>query len=125
MDKDRSKPAKAAVAGQVDRGVRPCAYRLLDAEASAHYKEEIYVFFDAREFQTNKRAEIVCKTLDALYDKAALNRLHLDCRICAHYTTQTGGCVSVVQCVDGAQFRAKSPRQYWIAGPNVGNEPRA
>lgn len=42
-----------------------------------------------------------------------------DCRLCAHFTTKSGGCVSVVQCVDSKQFKATVPRQYWIPGPNV------
>jgi hypothetical protein len=57
-----------------------------------------------------------------LYDQAALDSaLNLwprDCRLCAHFTTQAGGCVSVVQCVDSMQFKATTPRQYWIAVPN-------
>ena len=59
-----------------------------------------------------------------LYDQAALDAaLNLwprDCRLCAHFTTQTGGCTSAVQCVDSAQFKTTPPRQYWAAGPNVG-----
>ena len=58
-----------------------------------------------------------------LYDQAALDAaLNLwprDCRLCAHFTTQTGGCTSAVQCVDSAQFKTTPPRQYWAAGPNV------
>ncbi len=50
---------------------------------------------------------------------AALNLWPRDCRLCANYTTQTGGCVSVVQCVDSVQFKATTPRQYWIAGHNA------
>lgn len=41
----------------------------------------------------------------------------LDCRLCAHVTTHTGGCTSLVQCVDGRQFKATTPRQYWMQGP--------
>jgi hypothetical protein len=50
---------------------------------------------------------------------AALNLWPRDCRLCAHFTTQTGGCTSTVQCVDSMQFKATTPRQYWIAGPNA------
>ena len=46
-----------------------------------------------------------------------------DCRLCANFTTQTGGCISTVQCVDSAQYKATAPRQYWIAGPCIGNDP--
>ena len=42
-----------------------------------------------------------------------------DCRLCAHYTTDTGGCMAIVQCVRGAQFKATAPRQYWIAGEDA------
>lgn len=62
--------------------------------------------------------------LRTLYDQttldAALNLWPRDCRLCANFTTQAGGCVSVVQCVDSMQFKATTPRQYWIAGSNVG-----
>lgn len=53
---------------------------------------------------------------------AALNLWPRDCRLCAHYTTQSGGCTSLAQCVDSAQFKATAPRQYWISGPNVVGE---
>jgi hypothetical protein len=42
-----------------------------------------------------------------------------DCRLCAKFTTQTGGCTSTVQCVDSDQYKATVPRQYWVSGPNV------
>jgi hypothetical protein len=42
-----------------------------------------------------------------------------DCRTCFNYTTKSGGCVSIFQCVDGAQYKITPPRQYWIAGHNV------
>jgi len=58
-----------------------------------------------------------------LYDQAALDAaLNLwppDCRLCANFTTKTGGCVSVVQCVDSMQFKATPPRQYWASAPNA------
>ena len=38
----------------------------------------------------------------------------LDCRLCSRYTTASGGCVSLVRCVDGAQFRATTPKRYWM-----------
>lgn len=36
-----------------------------------------------------------------------------DCRLCAHYTAASGGCRSVVKCVDSDQYAATAPRQYW------------
>lgn len=58
-----------------------------------------------------------------LYDQAALDAaLNLwprDCRLCGNFTTRTGGCVSVVQCVDSMQFKATPPRQYWASAPNA------
>jgi hypothetical protein len=55
-----------------------------------------------------------------LYDQAAIDSaLSLwprDCRMCAHYTTKSGGCRSVVQCVDAIQFKATAPHQYWRRG---------
>jgi hypothetical protein len=43
-----------------------------------------------------------------------------DCRLCANFTTKSGGCVSLVQCVDGSQYKATTPRQYWLAGTTGG-----
>ena len=67
---------------------------------------------------TDRRAD-----LQPLYDQAALDAaLNLwprDCRLCANFTTKTGGCVSVVQCVDSMQFKATPPRQYWVSAPNT------
>jgi hypothetical protein len=47
--------------------------------------------------------------------EAALNLWPRDCRLCANYTTASGGCISTVKCVDSDQFRATAPRQYWKA----------
>lgn len=45
-----------------------------------------------------------------------------DCRLCARYTLNTAGCVATAQCVNGDQFKATAPRQYWIAeGAGDGN----
>jgi hypothetical protein len=38
-----------------------------------------------------------------------------DCRLCRHYTTASGGCVSVLQCVAGDRFTATAPLRYWEA----------
>ena len=46
---------------------------------------------------------------------AALNLWPRDCRLCANYTTSSGGCTSAVQCVDSDQFKTTTPRQYWTA----------
>jgi hypothetical protein len=46
-------------------------------------------------------------------------RADADCRLCANFTTKSGGCVSLVQCVDGSQYKATTPRQYWLAGPDA------
>lgn len=40
-----------------------------------------------------------------------------DCRLCASYSTASGGCVSVLRCVAGDRFKATAPRQYWEARP--------
>ena len=67
-------------------------------------------------------------SMEPLYDQAALDAaLALwprDCRLCAKFTTQTGGCTSTVQCVDSDQYKATAPRQYWVSGPNVAIKPR-
>jgi hypothetical protein len=66
-----------------------------------------------------------CNERDEL-DKAEreIARLMLarDCRLCANYTTKSGGCVALVQCVDGQQYKATPPRQYWKSGKALGPE---
>jgi hypothetical protein len=98
----------------LERHVRPAAWRW-GVERLRGRPEWRYSIF-----QTRKEAV-------PLYDQAALDAaLNLwprDCRLCANYTTKTGGCISVVQCVDSAQFKATAPRQYWVTRPNVGIEP--
>jgi len=46
---------------------------------------------------------------------ATLNLWPRDCRLCARFTTASGGCTSSVQCVDSDQYQATTPRQYWKA----------
>jgi len=105
-------PLPLAVGAQVQRGVRPCAYRLRDTEAQS------WLYYSDDELHAAAKA-----TLDPLYDQAALDAaLALwprDCRLCAKFTTQTGGCTSTAQCVDSDQYKATAPRQYWVSGPNV------
>ena len=36
-----------------------------------------------------------------------------DCRLCANFTTASGGCVSVLRCVESDQFKKTTPHQYW------------
>jgi hypothetical protein len=43
--------------------------------------------------------------------------MDVDCRTCAYYTTQTGGCTSVVQCVDAMRYQPTAPRRYWLSSP--------
>lgn len=47
-----------------------------------------------------------------------------DCRTCANFTTQTGGCMALVQCTDADQFKPTVPRRYWAIqskGETLGN----
>lgn len=37
----------------------------------------------------------------------------LDCRTCRHYTEKTGGCMSVVRCVQGCAYQRLGVRAYW------------
>jgi hypothetical protein len=59
------------------------------------------------------------QTATAAYDAGvAAERERLrDCRLCANFTVQSGGCVSVLRCVGGDRYRATTPRQYWEARP--------
>ena len=48
---------------------------------------------------------------------AALSLWPRDCRLCANYTTASGGCVSAIRCVDSDQYKATPSRQFWEAQP--------
>lgn len=37
----------------------------------------------------------------------------LDCRTCRHHTTATGGCISVLRCIDGSSYQEAGVRQCW------------
>lgn len=99
----------AAGGSPVERGVRPRAWEYVDRKGwvQALFAEKPHDLYP-------------CKPL---YDQAALDAaLNLwprDCRLCAQFTTKTGGCTSLVQCVDSMQFKATAPRQYWRSGPNA------
>lgn len=40
-----------------------------------------------------------------------------DCRTCRNFTTRSGGCVSVLRCVDGSGYKRQGRFQYWEAAP--------
>ena len=37
----------------------------------------------------------------------------LDCRTCRHHTTATGGCISVLKCIEGSAYQRAGFRQCW------------
>ena len=44
----------------------------------------------------------------------------IDCRTCRHYTTASGGCLSVLKCVDGVAYQRAGIRQFWNDGNLTG-----
>lgn len=40
-----------------------------------------------------------------------------DCRTCRNFTTASGGCVSVLRCVDGSAYTRQGVVQMWEAAP--------
>ncbi len=40
-----------------------------------------------------------------------------DCRTCRNFTTASGGCVSVLRCIDGSSYMQTRPMQFWEAAP--------
>jgi hypothetical protein len=117
-------------ASQVDQPVRPRAW-LREPKVQRHVGRHLVRGVSVAEPTAEERefAELDGDQLIPLYDQAAidaaLNLWPRDCRLCAHFTTATGGCVSVIQCVDSMQFKATAPRQCWTLGPNVGVEQHA
>ena len=110
-------PLPLAVGAQVQRGVRPCAYRLRDTEAQS------WLYYSDDELHAAAKA-----TLDPLYDRATLDEamdaaLKLwprDCRLCAHFRdglTHAAHCVSVLRCEDSSAYRATQPVQFWEKRP--------
>ena len=62
------------------------------------------------------------------YDKAAfrayaalLDIWQRDCRTCHYFTTKSGGCTSVVLCVNANRYTATTPKQYWISASDAPN----
>jgi hypothetical protein len=111
----------AAGVASLQRPVRPRAWLYTNAAGAlaVHTNTELVRFeADMRAAQEHPGAH----SMEPLYDQAALDAaLALwprDCRLCAKFTTQTGGCTSTVQCVDSDQYKATAPRQYWVSGPN-------
>jgi hypothetical protein len=115
---------QAAGGSPLEREVRPRAW-LREPKVQRHIGRHLVRGVSVAEPTAEERefAELDGDQLIPLYDQAAIDAaLALwprDCRLCANFTTKTGGCTSVVQCVDSMQFKATAPRQYWIAGPNV------
>jgi len=107
--------AAPAAGAPVERMIKPLVWARKDQLQHASTRGGLMC---AMYPNTDRRAD-----LQPLYDQAALDAaLNLwprDCRLCANFTTKTGGCVSVVQCVDSMQFKATPPRQYWVSAPNV------
>ena len=42
-----------------------------------------------------------------------------DCRTCRHFTTRSGGCVSVLRCVDGSGYQRQGRFRFWEAAPET------
>ena len=40
-----------------------------------------------------------------------------DCRTCRNFTTSSGGCVSVLRCIDGSSYSRQGVMQFWEAAP--------
>ena len=98
-----------AVGAPLERHVRPCAWTAISWLQNRH----------GGHFVPERRQAFDVPLYDQAAIDAALNLWPRDCRLCAKFTTQTGGCTSTVQCVDSDQYKATAPRQYWVSGPNV------
>jgi hypothetical protein len=52
----------------------------------------------------------------------------LDCRTCRNHTTASGGCISVLRCIDGSAYQRAGVRQCFESGivpaPTTDKEPR-
>jgi hypothetical protein len=97
---------QAALAAEYERGrsERKCVGA---ASPSCHYFAPCGdICNKCGKVHTLPRSERDAAERDALWAAA-------DCRLCANFTTKSGGCVSLVQCVDGSQYKATPPRQYW------------
>ncbi len=40
-----------------------------------------------------------------------------DCRTCRNFTTRSGGCMSVLRCVDGSRYQRQGVVQIWESAP--------
>lgn len=57
------------------------------------------------------------RLVDAAAVDAALALWPRDCRVCANFTTASGGCVAVLRCVDSSGYTPTRPRQFWEGRP--------
>ena len=49
----------------------------------------------------------------AAWGAAQERKALLDCRTCRQHTTVSGGCLSVLQCVEGSAYQPTVPRRIW------------
>lgn len=111
-----------AVGAPLERQVRPRAwlYENVAGAVAVHTNTERVRFeADMRAAREYPDAHSMVPLYDRAAIDAALNLWPRDCRLCAKFTTQSGGCTSTVQCVDSDQYKATTPRQYWHSGPNA------
>ncbi len=56
-------------------------------------------------------------TLGALMMEVEILRTWRDCRTCKNFTTKSGGCMSVLRCVDGSRYQRQGVVQIWESAP--------
>lgn len=57
--------------------------------------------------------------IDALSSEINIRSWRIDCRTCRHYTTATGGCISVLRCIDGSSYQQAGVWKLWERSSNV------
>ena len=102
-----------SVAAPVERHVRPhgCAcdfrtYMVGDGCAACDPEKALEFLRDTVDDQADEIDRLRAALLDAR-----------DCRTCRNFTTRSGGCVSVLRCVDGSGYQRQGQFQYWEAAP--------
>ena len=56
-------------------------------------------------------------TLGALMMEVEVLRAWRDCRTCKNFATKSGGCMSVLRCVDGSGYQRQGVVQIWESAP--------
>lgn len=81
-----------------------------------HYAQAFAAGQQARDTYHTAEQMPASAAQDQAAERERLNMLR-DCRTCRNYTTKSGGCMSVLRCVDGSRYQRQGVVQIWESAP--------